>query len=42
MGRWGDGGDGETGGWGVWEKLKNIYLHHYYAGRPIISCPVEQ
>ena len=26
--------------WGVWEcenKLKNIYLHHYNAGLPIIN-----
>ncbi|NEQ74635.1 MAG: hypothetical protein F6K23_17255 [Okeania sp. SIO2C9] len=22
------------GGWGVWEKLKNISLHHYHAGLP--------
>ncbi|NET24793.1 hypothetical protein [Okeania sp. SIO1I7] len=29
MGRW---GDGEMGSVGVWEKLKNIYPHHYYAG----------
>ncbi|NET29842.1 hypothetical protein [Okeania sp. SIO1I7] len=41
MGRWKPtrgslpGGEcGEMGGWGVWEKLKNIYLHHYHAGLP--------
>ncbi|MDJ0516340.1 MAG: hypothetical protein QNJ74_08805 [Trichodesmium sp. MO_231.B1] len=31
VGRW---GDGEMGGWGVWEKLKNIHPHHYHAGLP--------
>ncbi|NES72091.1 MAG: hypothetical protein F6K24_46305 [Okeania sp. SIO2D1] len=31
VGRW---GDGEMGGWGVREKLKKIYLHHYHAGLP--------
>ncbi len=41
VGRWGDGemgrwGDGGMGRWGVWEKLKNIYPHHYHAGLPKI------
>ncbi|NEP74537.1 MAG: hypothetical protein F6K25_22845 [Okeania sp. SIO2G4] len=30
----GGGEFGEMGGWGVWEKLKNIYPHHYHAGLP--------
>nr|WP_293108729.1 hypothetical protein [Okeania sp. SIO2F4] len=30
-GLWGDRGMGR---WGVWEKLKNIYPHHYHAGLP--------
>ncbi len=28
-------GDGEIRRWGMWEKLKNIYPHHYHAGLPI-------
>ncbi|WP_237396221.1 hypothetical protein [Okeania sp. KiyG1] len=32
-GEMGDGGWGD-GGWGAWEKLKNIYPHHYHAGLP--------
>ena len=31
LGRWEDGGMGR---WGVSEKLKNIYPHHYHAGLP--------
>ncbi|RQH33758.1 IS1 family transposase [Okeania hirsuta] len=50
VGRWGPtpnpsgGGEfGEMGGWGVWEKLKNIYPHHYHAGLPkkqgvVVDC----
>ncbi|MDJ0518505.1 MAG: hypothetical protein QNJ74_20355 [Trichodesmium sp. MO_231.B1] len=30
-------GDGEIERWGVWEKLKNIYPHHYHAGLPMIG-----
>ncbi|NEQ75693.1 MAG: hypothetical protein F6K23_23200 [Okeania sp. SIO2C9] len=26
--------EGNVGRWGVWEKLKNIYPHHYHAGLP--------
>ncbi|MGD1704176.1 hypothetical protein [Dapis sp. BLCC M229] len=42
MGSVGDGGmgsvgDGEMGRWGVSEKLKNIYPHHYYAGLPSLE-----
>ncbi|MGD1701902.1 hypothetical protein ACP6PM_19015 [Dapis sp. BLCC M229] len=33
VGRWGNGEMGD-GRWGVWEKLKNIYPHHYYAELP--------
>ncbi len=43
VGRWGPtpnpsgGGEfGDMGGWGVWEKLKNIYPYHYHAGLPYL------
>ncbi len=30
----GKGSTRSVGVWGVWEKLKNIYPHHYHAGLP--------
>ncbi|NEQ73192.1 MAG: hypothetical protein F6K23_08955 [Okeania sp. SIO2C9] len=29
------------GRWGVWEKLKNIYPHHYHAGLPNFERTLE-